>query len=103
MARNELEHMLGEAERLQAILAHLETAADAIRRDRDIAVQRALASGASISEMSRLVGITRQSIMRIRDLNLEQDPFDDQPSLTEELSWHYDGQPYGSDQEDERA
>lgn len=95
--------MLGEAERLQVILAHLETAADAIRRDRDIAVQRALASGASISEMSRLVGITRQSIMRIRDLNLEQDPFDDQLSLEEELSWHNDGKPYGSDQEDERA
>lgn len=105
MSGNELGPLLGEAERRQLNLVYSEAVMNQARRDRDRAVRRALASGASVSEMARLVGITRQSIMRIRDL-AHDDRYEDDldaPTLEEELSWHYDGEPYGADSEGERA
>lgn len=103
MPSDELSYLLGEAERRQLNLVYLESAQSQARRDRDAAVRNALAEGASVSEMARLVGITRQSIMKIRDVDLVPDDDGYELPLEEEMSWHYDGKPYGADQEDERA
>lgn len=58
-----------EIERLHAALAHAETVVDALRVSRDKEVRAALAAGASVSAVARLVGLSRQAIMHIRDLN----------------------------------
>lgn len=73
--KQEIVNRFAEIERLHAALAHAETVVDALRLSRDNEVRAALAAGVSVSAVARLVGLSRQAIMYIRDLNDPEDSY----------------------------
>lgn len=97
MTKEDYGQLLHRCEQSQLRLKMLEELADNLRAERDHVFQQAIANGVSVHALSRLVGLSRQSIMRIRDL----DPYE--PSvlstgvlgdLEDELEPFFDGADY---------
>ncbi len=89
--------LLHRCEQAQVRLKMLEDLAENLRSERDSVFQQAIAQGVSVHALSRLVGLSRQSIMRIRDLDIPEPyvlPTGVLGTLEDELEIYYDGQPY---------